>query len=113
MKNPFSFEEFLYILEHDDCFHVDETSFYFIDDPSETEHMLGYLPQYEKPYWIGYCDIPDGCEYDNALELLTAKVYDGKSMKERWDYIDFSTIGALGLDDWMQYHRDELILIHK
>lgn len=109
MKNPFSFEEFLNILEHGERFGVDETSFYFIDDPHYTEHMLGYLPKYAKSYWIGYCDVPDGCEYDNAFELLTAKVYDGKSMKERWEQIVFSTIGAIDIDDWMQFYRDDLI----
>lgn len=36
---------------------IDETCFYFSDDPNEEEHYLGYLPQYDKPYWVGYCDI--------------------------------------------------------
>ena len=33
---------------------IDETCFYFADDLDENEHYLGYLPQYEKPYWVGY-----------------------------------------------------------
>ena len=36
---------------------IDETCFYFSDDPNEEEHYLGYLPQYDTPYWVGYCDI--------------------------------------------------------
>ena len=39
---------------------IDETCFYFSDDPNEEEHYLGYLPQYDKPYWVGYCDIVGG-----------------------------------------------------
>lgn len=31
---------------------IDETCFYFSDDPNEEEHYLGYLPQYDKPYWV-------------------------------------------------------------
>ncbi len=27
---------------------IDETCFYFSDDPTEEEHYLGYLPEYEK-----------------------------------------------------------------
>ena len=42
---------------------IDETCFYFSDDPNEEEHYLGYLPQYDKPYWVGYCDIDGGCDF--------------------------------------------------
>ena len=50
---------------------IDETCFYFSDDPNEEEHYLGYLPQYDKPYWVGYCDVDGGCEFDTAEELET------------------------------------------
>ena len=33
---------------------INETCFYFEDDPDKNDHYLGYLPQYEKPYWVGY-----------------------------------------------------------
>ena len=47
--NPFSFETFLNILEHDDAFAVDETAFYFMDDPAGEESMLGCLRRLDKP----------------------------------------------------------------
>lgn len=45
---------------------VDETTFYFRSDPEEIEHYIGYLSRYDKPYWAGYCDVPDGCEFKTA-----------------------------------------------
>lgn len=101
MRNPFSFEEFLRILENDDHYPINETLFYFDDDIDETDHMLGCIRNYEKPYWIGYCDIADGCEFNTANELLSAKIFDGKSMKERWEHIIFETVGGIGLKDWL------------
>lgn len=74
---------------------VDETTFYFRSDPKETEHYIGYLSQYEKPYWAGYCDIEDGCEFKTAKELLEAKIYDGKSIKERWDEVVLLEFGGI------------------
>ena len=106
MNNPFSFDTFLKILEHDDLFNIDETAFYFDDDPNENDHMLGCLREYEKTYWIGYCDVPDGCEFDNANDLLNAKVFDGKSIKDRWEHIIFATIGGIGLNDWLEKYND-------
>lgn len=80
---------------------IDETCFYFRDDKEETERYLGYLPQYEKPYWIGCCDIDGGCEFKTAEELVNAPVFDGRSLKERWDSVVICHIEGLGLDDWM------------
>jgi len=28
----------------------------------KSEHYIGFLPQFEKPYWGGYCDIDKGYE---------------------------------------------------
>lgn len=107
MKPPFSFETFLKILEQDDTYSIDETSFYFEDDPNEEEHMLGCLRDYDKPYWIGYCDIPDGAEYYTALELLTAKIFDGRSIQDRWDHIVFCNIGMLDAETWLDIYGDK------
>lgn len=107
MDKPFSFETFLNILEKDDYYCIDETSFYFDDDPNKGEHMLGCIRDYDKPYWVGYCDIPDGCEFYTALELLTAKIFDGKSIKDRWGHLVFVTIGAIELDDWLDLYGDK------
>ena len=81
---------------------IDETCFYFSDDPKEEEHYIGFLPEYEKPYWSGYCDIPDGTEYETAEELVNAPIWDGKSLKERWSEVRICHIEGLSLEDWME-----------
>ena len=81
---------------------IDETCFYFANDPQEIEHYLGFLPQFDKPYWVGDCDIPDGCEYYTAEELVEAKIFDGKSLKERWSSVRIVSIWGIGLDDWLE-----------
>lgn len=82
---------------------VDETMFIFKSDPHEGEHYLGYIAEYPEPYWAGYCDIEDGCEFKTAEELFNAPIYDGKSIKERWDDIEIINIGGIYIDDWYRY----------
>lgn len=56
-------------------YHIDETCFYFSDDAEEEVHYIGFIAKYECPYWAGYCDIPNGCEFSTAEELVTAPIY--------------------------------------
>ena len=108
MDKPFSFETFQRILENDTEYPIDETSFYFDDEPENAQmHYLGCIRKYEKPYWIGYCDIPDGCEFLTASEMLHAKVFHGSSIKERWDHIIIETLGGIGLEDWLSRYGDQ------
>ncbi|MBP3804901.1 MAG: hypothetical protein J6I76_13620 [Oribacterium sp.] len=79
---------------------VDETTFYFCSDPKEIEHYIGYQSKHDKPYRAGYCDIEDGCEFNTAKELFEAKIYDGQSIKDRWDELVLINIGGIGVDDW-------------
>ena len=80
--------------------YADETTFYFKDDPSETVHYIGYLPGYESPYWAGYCDIPNGADFKTAEELFNAKIYDGKSIRERWSELVVLDFGAIPIDEY-------------
>jgi hypothetical protein len=41
--------ETLFKLFDEQHINIDETSFYFKDDPQEIEHFIGYLPQYDLP----------------------------------------------------------------
>ncbi len=92
------YEEFLKIFEIGD--RCDETYFYFKTDPKEIEHYIGYKPEYEKAYWAGYCDIEDGCEFKTAKEMFEAPIYNGKSIKDRWNEIVLCTIGGCPLEDY-------------
>ena len=84
---------------------IDESCFYFSDDAKKDEHYVGFLPQYEKPYWVGYCDIPDGTEFRTAEELVNAKIFQGKSLKEKWDTVRFVSIEGLCLEDWLEFFK--------
>ena len=78
---------------------MDETQFYFRSDPLSEDHMIGYLPQYDKPYWVGGCDVPDGCEFNTAKEMFEASIFDGRSLKERRDDVVIVNIGGISVYD--------------
>lgn len=100
-QNPFSYAEFLRIFEHDDWFLIDETVFYLDYAPDE-EYYLGCLREYEEPYWAGYCDISeDGC-FCTASALLNAKIFHGRSVKERWENVRFFQIGGIPVETWLE-----------
>lgn len=84
---------------------VDETVFYFKSDKNEEEHYIGFIPQYDEPYWAGYCDIPDGCSFMTAEELFNAKIYDGKSIKDRWNEIVIHQIGCISAESWSEINN--------
>lgn len=104
-----SYEFFLKIFEHDEVFLVDETLFYFDDEPkNQQEHYLGCLREYDKPYWVGYCDIPDGEEFLTAKEMLEAKIFEGKSIKDRWERVVIVNIGGFCWEDWLDMYMNKL-----
>lgn len=82
---------------------IDETCFYFKDDPNKYDYYLGYLPQYEEPYWVGGCDIEGGCSFKSATELVDAPIFDGKTFREQWNNVVIYNIEGCGIDDWLQY----------
>jgi len=94
-----SYDEFLAIFKNG--YMVDETSFCFYSDPND--YYIGYLPEYDKHYWAGYCDIEGGCEFKTADELFNAPIYNGKSIKERWGEITIINIGGIFIDDWFKF----------
>ena len=80
---------------------VDETSFTFEKDNQDLLRYIGYSENDPLPYWAGLCDLPDGRRFQTADELFEAKIYDGKSLKERWDEVTIYSINSLPLDDWL------------
>ncbi|MBQ0092314.1 MAG: hypothetical protein KBS45_03180 [Clostridiales bacterium] len=85
---------------------IDETAFYFKGDPKKTEHYIGYSPEFDFPYWIGLCDVPDGCEFKTAEELFEAPVFDGKSIKERWEEIEIFQISGIAIEEWHKMNQN-------
>lgn len=102
MEIKITYERLLYCFENDDKYPIDETIFYFDDDPEEEHHYIGCLRQYEKPYWAGYCDIPDGCEFLTAHELFTAKIYDQQSIKDRWKHLVLVELCGIPAENWVK-----------
>lgn len=81
---------------------INDTSFYFKSDPNETLHFMGYLSELDRPYWIGICDIEDGCNFKTAKELFEASVFEGRSIKDRWGEIVLCQIGGIAFDEWKE-----------
>lgn len=108
----YSYELFLKIFENDDVFPVDETLIYFDDElENQQTHYLGCLREYDKPYWVGYCDIPDGGEFFTAKEMLEAKIFDGKSIKDRWEHVVIVNIGGFNYEEWLEMYMGKLGLV--
>ena len=80
---------------------IDETCFFFRDDKNKEEHCIGYLPQFKKPYWVGLCDIENDCEFETAEELVDAKIFGGRSLRERWNEVVIFQIEGLCLESWL------------
>ena len=88
---------------------VDETTFYFEGEEPGDQHYLGCLPNIdpEKPFWAGYCDLPDGFGAATAEALFNAPYYDGKSLRERWREVHIYEIGLVPLEEYIAYHADD------
>jgi len=109
MNEIITYEQLLYAFEHDDIFSVNDSIIYFTDEEeSRGIYFIGCIRQFDKPYWAGLCDIPGGTDFATAEELFTAKIYDGLSIKDRWDKIVVEQIGGLPIDDWMYFHYEQL-----
>ena len=111
--NGIRYEDLLALFEAGE--NIDETAFYFADDPTKDDHYLGYLPypnlwhpEYtDKPYWAGYCDIEDGFECATAKELFEAPIYNGKSLKEQWNKAYIFQIGGVWAEEYVKMFADK------
>ncbi len=100
MKNNviFDFHQFLHFLRQDK---LGEFGFRFKDDLPQTERFLGKL---KDGYWVGLCDIPDGTTFKTASQLVAAEIYDGKSIRNRWDEIEITQCAGLPFEEWAKIH---------
>lgn len=101
---------------------IDETEILFLDDEARGECIMGYIPYimvnnrekwFDEPYWIGTgCDIKDGAEFLTAEEMLQAKVYGGRSIKDAWEKVCVLHFGWVPLDIWFNAcpFKDEVVM---
>lgn len=91
-----------FLQEFEAGMNIDETAFCFESDSQDTLRHIGYSEN-EKMYWAGLSDLPDGVQFKTAKELFEAKIYDGQSLKERWNEVNIFSILSLPLEDWLSY----------
>ena len=80
---------------------IKEMSFYFTFEIVDVEHYIGYNKRKGKPFWVGFCDFPDGCAFDTPYQLVLADIFRGKSLKEWWPEIRIYDIDGLSCQDWL------------
>ncbi|MGN0523360.1 MAG: aminoglycoside 6'-N-acetyltransferase [Eubacterium sp.] len=81
-----------------------ENSFEIVGNYKFDDCWIGYIEEFNE-YWFGLT--PDGnntYEYKTADEILNAPVFDGKSMHELWDKVNFYSINGLGAEEWFLYN---------
>lgn len=80
---------------------IDETNFYIENDPEYDCCWLGRLNG-PTPFWYGLtADGSQAYEYATAQELVDAKVFHGKSLREVWAQVRFYSIGNIDPDTWL------------
>lgn len=82
---------------------VDEISFAFESDSGEAIIFISVSDHVDEPYWLGLSDSPDSKRFKEIDELFKAKIYDGKSLKERWSEVIIYGISGQSLDDWLTF----------
>ena len=58
----------------------------FNDDADESEYYLGYSIGNKKPYWVRHCNAENGCEFESAIELVDATIFDERSFREQCNH---------------------------
>lgn len=66
---------------------------------------MGFLFGSKKPYWVGYCNIENGCEFESANELVDPPIFDGKSLRARWNDVIIYSIKGCCLEEWLKYFQ--------
>lgn len=61
---------------------------------------MGYSDD-EDCYWFGLSDAKQSYDYKTADDILNAKVFDGKSMCELWDKVEFYTVNGVSSHTWV------------
>ena len=78
--------------------------------------IFGYLPEAywhdgvatkavknEFPFWVGYCDEPDGACFRTAEEFVSTPLYGGKTVKEMWPQFEIDGWLCGDCKDWLEH----------
>lgn len=86
-RKTYEYEEFLELITNQT---MGIWVFYFSDDLKRIRYEIGTFKMKIVPYWIKSHRILSKnktWEFNNPEEMLEAKLFDGKSLKERWDKV--------------------------
>ncbi|MGT2772455.1 hypothetical protein [Streptococcus marimammalium] len=84
---------------------VNEITFAFESDSDDLLRFIGVSDDVEGFYWLGLSDSPNSKQFKEVDELFNAKIYDGKSLKERWSEVIIYGIADQSLDDWLTFSK--------
>jgi len=83
-----------------------EVSFYLEDCSKYTDCWLGRQLNKETGeilYWYGLISDGSGAyDYKNLEEMISAKIFDGKSLEEIWDFVILNSINATDVEEMLE-----------
>lgn len=82
-----------------------EVAFDFEGNYDDFFYYIGYDKEKEKPYWARRSDKQEVNAFTCADALFETKLYDGKSLKERWSDVTIYSVNGLSLSDWLSYGK--------
>ncbi|WP_407400439.1 hypothetical protein [Anaerovibrio sp.] len=81
---------------------IDGTHFIFDDDPKKVICDIYYFENIIELYCGGDCCSPKKeAIFYSVTEMVNYPLFDGKSMKDRWDHIIVHHIGGYPTRDWL------------
>ena len=84
---------------------IDETIFFFDDDPEEEHGYIILFAGDNDHYCDGRC-CDRGFYIKDVDEVFEAKVWRGKSLKERWQHTVIDRIGSKKIRAWLSEYTD-------
>ena len=73
-----------------------ENSFYVENSDKYCDCWMGFNKKFSEPYWYGLTpDGKNGYDFKTAEEMFNAKVFDGRSIKDLWRDIYFTSINGI------------------
>ncbi|HFI0796425.1 TPA: hypothetical protein ACGO8I_002131 [Streptococcus suis] len=80
-----------------------EINFSFETDEEKELCSFGYSKEAEQPYWIRENKQTDEKSFISSALLFSCPLFDGKSLRERWDEVVIYSIAGQSLNDWLSY----------
>ena len=77
------------------------TIFGYLKEAKAWQGWRWVTTHYDRPFWIGDCDIPNGVDFATAEELVNAPVFGGKSMREVWPQMEIDGAAGMPVEAWM------------